>query len=46
VSNIALSNGDGKPVRPKVRLSKNGVKELFYLEGDKEVVLRQVRKHS
>lgn len=46
VSNVALSNEDGKPVKPKVRLSKNGVKELIYLEGDKEVVLRQVRKHS
>ncbi|MBS0603772.1 MAG: 50S ribosomal protein L24 [Verrucomicrobia bacterium] len=46
VSNVALCSEDGKPVKPKVRLSKNGDKELFYLEGDKEVALRQVRKHS
>ena len=46
ISNVALCNADGKAVRPKVRVSKNGTKELFYLEGDKEVALRQVRKHS
>lgn len=46
ISNVALCNSDGKAVRPKVRVNKNGTKELFYLEGDKEVALRQVRKHS
>lgn len=46
ISNVALCNSDGKAVKPKVRVSKSGAKELFYLEGDKEFVLRQVRKHS
>lgn len=46
ISNVALCNTDGKAVKPKVRVSKNGTKELFYFEGDKEVALRQVRKHS
>jgi large subunit ribosomal protein L24 len=46
VSNVALCNSDGKAVKPKVRLNKSGAKELFFLEGDKEVALRQVRKHS
>ncbi len=46
ISNVALCNADGKAVKPKVRVNKNGAKELFYFEGDKEVALRQVRKHS
>lgn len=46
ISNVALCNSDGKAIKPKVRLNKNGEKELFYFEADKEIVLRQVRKHS
>lgn len=46
ISNVALCNPDGKPVKAKIRISKNGEKELFYFEGEKEVVLRQIRKHS
>ncbi len=47
VSNVALCDADGKPVRAKVRVNeKNGAKELYYLEGEKEVTLRQLRKHS
>jgi large subunit ribosomal protein L24 len=46
ISKVALCNCDGKAVKAKVRFSKSGAKELYYLEGDKEVVLRQVRKHS
>jgi large subunit ribosomal protein L24 len=46
VSNVALCNADGKPVRAKVRTNKkNGEKELYYLEGEKDVMLRPVRKH-
>lgn len=46
ISKIALCNADGKPVRVKVRLSNSGVKELYYLEGEKQIVLRQVKKTS
>lgn len=46
ISNVALCNAEGKPVKPKVRMMSDGNKELFYLEGDKEVALRKVRKHS
>jgi len=46
ISNVALCNMDGKPVKPKVRVTKENGKELFYLEGDKEIALRQLRKHS
>lgn len=46
VSKVALCNSDGKAVKAKVRVKKNGAKELYYLEGDKEIALRQVRKNS
>jgi len=46
VSNLALCDAEGKPVKAKVRVDKSGAKELYYLEGEKEVTLRQVRKHS
>jgi large subunit ribosomal protein L24 len=46
ISNVALCSANGNPVKPKVRVGGDGTKELFYLEGDKQVVLRQVRKHS
>lgn len=46
ISKVALCNSDSKPIKAKVRVKKNGAKELYYLEGDKEVTLRQVRKHS
>lgn len=46
ICKVALCNSDGKPVKAKVRVAKNGAKELYYLEGDKEVTLRQVTKNS
>jgi|SRR6267154_2823912 large subunit ribosomal protein L24 len=47
ISKVALCSMDGKPVRAKVRVSKkNGAKELYYLEGENEVTLRPVKKHS
>jgi len=46
VSKVALCSVEGEPVKAKVRVNKSGAKELYYLEGDKEVALRQVKKHS
>ena|SRR5579871_3087705 len=47
ISNVALCNAEGKPVRAKVRVNKKSdAKELYYLEGEKEVILRSVRKHT
>ena len=46
ISKISLCNADGKAVRVKARLSNSGVKELYYLEGEKQIVLRQVKKTS
>lgn len=44
ISNVALCNSEGKPVKVKVRIGKDGEKELFYLDDSKEVTLRQVSK--
>lgn len=47
ISNVALCDADRKPVKAKVRVNnKSGAKELYYLEGENEVTLRQLRKHS
>ena len=46
VAKASLCNAEGTAIKPKVRLNKNGEKELFYFEGNKEIALRQVRKHS
>jgi large subunit ribosomal protein L24 len=47
ISNVALCNADGEPVRPKVRIeAKSGAKELYYLEGENQVTLRQINKKS
>lgn len=44
ISNVCLCTDDGKPIHVKVRMSKKGVKELFYLDGEKEVVHREIGK--
>ena len=43
LSNVCLCDQDGKRINLKVRLSK-GQKELYYVNGDKEIVLRVLRK--
>lgn len=44
ISNVSLCNVDGAPIKVKVRLEANGRKELYYLEGEKEVVFREIQK--
>lgn len=46
ICKVALCNADGKPVKAKIRFGNAGVKELYYLDGDTQVVLRQVSKSS
>ncbi len=41
VTNVSLSNNEGKPVRIKARIV-DGKKELYYMDGKKEVVHRQI----
>jgi len=43
VSNVALCDDEGKAIDVQVR-EVNGVKELYYLQGKKEVSLRTLRK--
>jgi len=42
ISNVSLCNAEGAPVKVKVRLAKDGTKELFYLDGKKEVLHRKI----
>lgn len=44
VSNLCLCKEDGTPIKLQVRTGKGGKKELFYLDGEKEVVHRQIHK--
>jgi large subunit ribosomal protein L24 len=43
VSNVCLCDPDGKPIYLKSRTNAKGQKELFYLEGKKEVVHRTLQ---
>ena len=43
-SNVRPCNGEGRPVKLRVRLGEGGKKELVFLEGSKEKVYRVVRK--
>lgn len=45
ISNVSLCNADEKPVKARVRMT-GANKEIYYVEGDKEITLRQVTKHS
>ena len=44
ISNVSLCNTDGKPVKVKVRFTVKGEKELYYVDGQNEVVHRIVKK--
>ncbi|MES2122394.1 MAG: 50S ribosomal protein L24 [Chlamydiota bacterium] len=46
ISNVSLMNAGGKPVKAKVRMTPNGIKELIYIDGGKEVLIRQVGKQK
>jgi large subunit ribosomal protein L24 len=44
ISNVSLCGKNDEPVKIRVRLGKEGKKELFYMQEGKEVVLRQISK--
>lgn len=46
ISNTALCNEEGKKLHVKLRVTSEGSKELFYLDGGKEVVYRKLKKPS
>ncbi len=43
ISNVRICNDADKALRLKVRVKDDGKKELFYKEGKKEVVFREIR---
>jgi len=45
ISNVKASAG-GKAVKVRARFNKQGEKELYYLDGQKEVLYRPVKKQS
>jgi large subunit ribosomal protein L24 len=46
ISNVSLCNNDGKAIKVKVRQNQAGAKELYYLDGGKEVSFRSLSKKS
>lgn len=46
ISNVRIASSEGKPVRLKVKTDKKGEKQLVYLDKDKEVVYRAIKKHA
>jgi large subunit ribosomal protein L24 len=45
ISNVSICSAEGRPVRLHARFV-DGVKELYYNDGPKEVVHRQVKTHK
>lgn len=46
ISNTALCDDQGQKIKVKCRTTSAGAKELYYVKDNKEVVHRQLRKHS
>jgi len=44
ISNVALCDDEGRPVRPKVARNKDGSKEIFYLKDNQKKVIRTIKK--
>ncbi len=44
ISNVSLCDENDRPVKVRVRVNKEGQKELYYLDGKKEIFFRQVKK--
>ncbi len=44
ISNVALCSSDGKRLKTKVKVQKNGGKKLVYHENDKEKTHRVIKK--
>ena len=44
LSNVALCDGDGKKIKLKVKMGKDGSKELVYSSDGKEVSYRTLKK--
>lgn len=45
ISNVSVCNAEGKPLKLKTRTNTDGKRELFYKDGEQEIVYRVI-KHS
>ena len=46
ISNVSVCNEEGKPIKIKAKISKDGAKKLVYVSEGKEVVYRDVKKNK
>ena len=46
ISNVKLFVAEGKPVKLKVKTDKHGQRQLYYQEGQKQVVYRDIKKRT
>lgn len=46
ISNLKPCNSSGKPVKLHTRTNADGERELYYIDGSKEVLYRAVKKSS
>ncbi|NGX27002.1 MAG: 50S ribosomal protein L24 [Chlamydiae bacterium] len=44
ISNVSLCDEDGKPLKLKVKIGKEGKKELIFVKAGKEIIYRDVKK--
>ncbi len=44
ISNVRPCSADGKPVKLKSRVTAEGAKELYFVEGSNETIYRTLRK--
>lgn len=43
ISNISACNADGKPIKLKTRQNADGDRELYYKEGDQDILYRVIK---
>jgi len=44
ISNVSPCNEKGMPVKLKVKIGKNGSKQIVYVDGGKEVIYKEIKK--
>jgi large subunit ribosomal protein L24 len=44
ISNLKVCTAEEKPIKLKMRMNKQGERQLIYQEGDQEVVYRSIKK--
>lgn len=46
ISNLKVCADEEKPVKLKVKVNENNERQLYYRDGDKDVIYRSVKKHN